>query len=88
LVHEETKGEYNMLEEKAGQAQLPSEEGSGSRSGCGSEHQTPVTLDDTPASEQAFRDESERARNKRVRAHSNASKAEGPPPFSDHSGQL
>ena len=77
-----------MFEEKAGQAQLPSEQGSGSRSGSGSEHQTPVTLDDTPASEQAFRDESERARNKRVRAHSNASKAEGPPPFSDHSGQL
>jgi len=77
-----------MFEEKAGQAQLPSEQGSGSRSGCGSAHQTPVTLDNTPASEQAFRDESERARNKRVRAHSNASKAEGPPPFSDHSGQL
>jgi hypothetical protein len=77
-----------MFEEKAGQAQLPSEEGSGSRSGCGSEHQTPVTLDDTPASEQAFRDESERARNKRVRAHSNAAKPETPPPFCDHSGQL
>jgi hypothetical protein len=77
-----------MFEEKAGQAQLPSEQGSGSRSGCGSAHQTPVTLDNTPASEQAFRDESERARNKRVRAHRNAPKAEAPPPFSDHSGQL
>lgn len=77
-----------MFEEKAGQAQRPSEQGSGSRSGCGSEHQTPVTLDDTPASEQAVRDESERARNKRVRAHSNAPKAEAPPPFCDHSGQL
>ena len=77
-----------MLEEKAGQAQLPSEEGSGSQCGCGSEHQTPVTLDDTPASEQAFRDESERARNKRVRAHSDAPKGEGLPPFCDHSGQL
>ena len=29
-----------------------------------------------------------RARNKRVRAHSNMPEAEGPPPFSDHSGQL
>ncbi len=77
-----------MFEKKAGLAQLPSEQGSGSRSGCGSEHQTPVTLDDTPASEQTFRDESERARNKRVRAHSNAPKAEAPPPFCDHSGQL
>jgi len=77
-----------MFEEKAGQAQLPSEQGSGSRSGCGSAHQTPVTLDNTPASEQAVHDESERARNKRVRAHSDAPKADAPPPFCDHSGQL
>jgi hypothetical protein len=77
-----------MFEEKAGQAQLPSEQGSGSRSGSGSEHQTPVTLDETPASEQAVRDEWEQDRNKRVRAHRNTPEAEAPPPFSDHSGQL
>ena len=77
-----------MFEETAGQSRLPSEEGSGSPSGSGSEHQTPVPLDDTPASEQAVLDESARARNKRVRAHSNAPKAEAPPPFCDHSGQL
>ena len=77
-----------MFEEKAGQAQLPSEQGSGSQSESGSELQTPATLDDTPASEQAVRNEWERARNKRVRARRNAPNAEGPPPFSDHSGQL
>ena len=77
-----------MFEEKAGPAQLPGEEGDGFRSECGSEHQTPVTIDDTPASEQAVHDEWERARNKRVRAHRNTPKADGPPPFSDHSGQL
>jgi hypothetical protein len=38
--------------------------------------------------EQAVRDEVVRARNKRVRAHSNVPDAEGPPAFSDHSGQL
>ena len=77
-----------MFEEKAGQAQLTSEEGNGSQSGSGSEHRTPVAVDDKAASEQAVHDEWERARNKRVRAHRNAPKAEGPPPFSDHSGQL
>ena len=77
-----------MFEETAGQAQLPSEEGSGSRSGCGSKRQTPVTVDDKAASEQAVGDEWVRARNKRVRAHSNAPGAEAPPPFCDHSGQL
>ena len=38
--------------------------------------------------EQAARDEVVRARNKRVRSHSGAAKSYGPPPFSDHSGQL
>ena len=38
--------------------------------------------------EQADRDEVVRARNKRVRSHSSAAEAEGPPPFSNHSGQL
>jgi len=77
-----------MFEETAGQAQLPSEEGSRPQSGSGSEHRTPVAVDDKAASEQAVRDEWVRVRNKRVRAHSNAPKAEGPPPFCDHSGQL
>jgi len=38
--------------------------------------------------EQAIDDEVVRARNKRVRSHSSAAEADGPPPFSDHSGQL
>ena len=38
--------------------------------------------------EQAGRDEWVRDRNKRVRAHRDAPEAEGPPAFSDHSGQL
>jgi hypothetical protein len=77
-----------MFEETAEQAQLPSEKGSESRRGCGSEHQTPVAVDDKAASEQVVRDEWVRARNKRVRAPRNAPKAEAPPPFCDHSGQL
>jgi len=38
--------------------------------------------------EQADRDEVVRARNKRVRAGRSAPGPDGPPPFSDHSGQL
>jgi hypothetical protein len=77
-----------MFEETEGKAQLPGEESSGSQCGCGSKHQTPVAVDDKPASEQAVSDEWVRARNKRVRAPSNAPKTEVPPPFCDHSGQL
>ena len=39
-------------------------------------------------SEQAARDEVERARNKLVRAHRSAPGPDGAPPFSDHSGSL
>jgi len=38
--------------------------------------------------EQLVRDEVVRARNKQVRSHSSLAEADGPPPFSDHSGQL
>jgi hypothetical protein len=56
--------------------------------GCDSKPQAPVAIDDQLASEQAARDEVERARNKRVRAPRNAPGPDSVPPFSDHSGSL
>jgi len=60
----------------------------GTGCGCGSKPQTPVSGGEKAASEQAARDEVERARNKRVRAPRSAPGAGSPPPFSDHSGSL
>ena len=77
-----------MLEETAAQARQHTEQGSESESGCGSQHRTPVAVDQKAASEQAASDEVIRARNKAVRAHGHASGAESSPPFSDHSGEL
>jgi hypothetical protein len=76
-----------MFEETTEQSQLHSEQGSGSQSGCGSQHPTPVAVDEKAASEEAVRDELVRARNKAVRAHRKP-EAEGAHPFSDHSGSL
>ena len=47
-----------------------------------------VRAEEEIRAEQADRDEVVRARNKRVRSHSSAAGTDGPPPFSDHSGQL
>ena len=77
-----------MFEETAEQAKRHSEQGSESQRGCGSQHRTPVAVDEKAASEQAVRDEEERARNKTVRAPRTAPGPNSPPPFSDHSGQL
>lgn len=77
-----------MLEETAGQSELPSDDDSGSKSGGGSENRTPVLADEKAASDQAARDEVVRARNKRVRAPRSAPGPDSPPAFSDHSGSL
>jgi hypothetical protein len=82
------KGEYKMFEETTEQSVRHNEHGSGCQCGCGSQTQTAVAADEKAASEQAARDEVVRARNKRVRAPRSAPGPDGPPPFSDHSGQL
>ena len=75
-----------MFKEAAGKSEGHHEHGS--RCGCGSKPETPVAVDEKAASEQAARDEVERARNKRVRAPRSAPGPESVPPFSDHSGSL
>jgi hypothetical protein len=77
-----------MFEETTEQSGRHSEHGSGCGCGCGSKPQTTVATDEKTASEQAARDEVERARNKRVRAPRSAPGPESVPPFSDHSGSL
>jgi hypothetical protein len=77
-----------MFEETAEHSELHSEPGSESQSGCGSQHGTPVAIDETAASEQALNDERVRARNKAVRDHHKAPQAGVVPPFSNHSGSL
>jgi hypothetical protein len=77
-----------MFEETTEQSVRHHEHGSGGQCGCGSQTQTPVAADEKAASEQAARDEVVRARNKRVRAPRSAPGPDGPPAFSDHSGQL
>jgi len=75
-----------MIEETTEQSGPHGEHGSGC--GCGSKPQASVAVDDKVASEQAAREEVERARNKRVRAPRSAPGPESVPPFSDHSGSL
>ncbi len=75
-----------MFKEAAGKSEGHPEHGSGCS--CGSQPQTPAGADEKAASEQAARDEVERARNKRVRAPRSAPGPESVPPFSDHSGSL
>jgi hypothetical protein len=70
------------------QSERHNEHDRGCKCGCGSQPQTPVAVDEKAASEQAVRDEEERARNKTVRAPRTAPGPNSPPPFSDHSGQL
>jgi len=75
-----------MFEETTEQSGVHNEHDPGC--GCGSKPQAPVATDDQLASEQAARDEVERARNKRVRAPRSAPGPDSVPPFSDHSGSL
>ena len=77
-----------MSEETVRRSERNNEHVSGCQCGCGSKSQTPVAVDEKAASEQEARDEVVRARNKRVRAPRSAAGPGGPPPFSDHSGQL
>jgi hypothetical protein len=77
-----------MFEETTEQSGRHNEHDPGCGCGCGSKPQAPEATDDQLASEQAARDEVERARNKRVRAHRSAPGPDSIPPFSDHSGSL
>jgi hypothetical protein len=58
--------------------------------GCpiGSPEEDWLRAEEEIRNEQGGGDEWVRARNKRVRAHSNVPEGGGPPPFCDHSGQL
>ena len=77
-----------MSEETSEQSQLPSDDDSGSRTGRVPGNPTPVAVDEKAAGEQATNDEWIRARNKRVRAPRKSPGPGGPPPFTNHSGQL
>lgn len=77
-----------MFEETAEEPERHSEQGSESRGGYGSQHRTPVAVDEKAASEQAIDDELVRARNKAVRNRGQAPEGGAVPPFSDHSGSL